>query len=66
MRYAALLLLLMTGCAAKRVEPKVSIPPNCILGGLVNKDKCDVLDKDKIVCSGVVIKIACVEVNRGR
>lgn len=66
-----LFLLMLTGCAAKKhvavpvptgpaiEKPSATIPAGCILGGLANKAKCEVLDAEAVVCYGVVVKIAC-------
>jgi hypothetical protein len=68
MRYAAALLTLfvISGCAHKHSAKvaSVAVPQKCILGGIVNKAKCEPLGKDEMVCNAVVVKFACVEVKQ--
>jgi hypothetical protein len=70
MKYLCILVLLLTGCAAKKQPepepPKESIPKRCIMGGVVNKTKCVPYKKDPnlAICDGVLIKYACVEVEQ--
>jgi hypothetical protein len=64
-----LILLLLTGCTAKKPVHQVqreSIPPRCIMGGFVDKTTCEPYKKDPnlAVCQNVLIKYACVEVEK--
>jgi hypothetical protein len=66
MKYSLLALLtlcVISGCVAKK-PVKVDVPGKCILGGVVDASECKVFSKDALVCNGVVVKIACVEVKK--
>jgi hypothetical protein len=55
---------MLVGCAAKKPIVKSSIPPKCILGGVVNQAKCEPFQKGLLVCDRVVIEAACIEVKK--
>lgn len=57
---AALALILLTGCAAKK-HAEFVLPINCITGAEVTAE-CKQISDSAAVCSGVVVKFACVKV----
>ena len=66
-RLALLLIIPLLGCGAHRakvIHPVITIPGNCILGGIVKQANCKALDGERAVCNGVVVKFACVKVER--
>jgi hypothetical protein len=62
-----LLCLFLFGCGVRnqgRLRPWLSIPGNCILGGDVQSSSCVQVSPDHAECSGVIIRYACVKVEK--
>lgn len=69
MKRLALCVLLLTGCGAHQAKvkhPAITVPGKCIVGGVVNQAKCRAISDTELVCDGVVVKIACVEVREDK
>ena len=63
MKLWPLLLILLTGCAAKKKPAQVQydLPIKCIIGATLTSE-CKQISESAAVCNGVVVKFACVKV----
>ena len=64
---ASLILVgVLCGCAVRKTQPptKIQVPRQCVLGGVVNVTKCKMHDANTLICDGVLIDFACIEVMR--